>query len=470
MLFNKPYLLFLIGVFAAFVLPAGAQPKKNYNVLLIMSDDLNVNMECYGNPFVKTPNLNSLVKRSVRFDRAYTQFPLCSPSRVSMLTGYRPDVTGVYDLVKLFRDNIPDAVTLPQLFRSNGYFSCRVGKIFHYGVPGQIGTNGQDDSVSWDKRVNPIGIDKKEEDKLVNFTPQRGIGSSFTYMISEGDDELQTDGIAATEAIKVMEEVRDKPFFLAVGFYRPHCPFVAPRKYFEMYPEKVELPKRHPDDWKDIPQVAAWSAENFGVDELKCQEILRAYYASVSFMDAQVGRLLEALDRLKLANNTIVVFASDHGYLTGEHGQWMKQSLFEPSARVPLIISVPGQTNGIPCKRTVELLDVYPTLTDLCGLTPPKDIQGKSLSVLLKNPDARWEKPAYTQVQRILRRGQPDQKFIMGRSVRNERWRYNEWDEGKEGVELYDHQSDPEEYTNLAKDTRYTSVVKDMSALLRKNK
>ena len=448
-----------------------AQEKKKYNVLLIMADDLNNDMECYGNSFVKTPQLDRLANSSIRFDRAYTQFPLCSPSRVSMLTGYRPDKTGVYDLQELFRDNIPEAITLPQLFKNNGYFSARVGKIFHYGVPGGIGTNGQDDSISWDKRVNPIGKDKAEENKLTILTPGRGLGASLTYLIAEGDDEEQTDGIVAKEAIQILENNKDKPFFLAVGFYRPHCPYIAPKKYFDLYPfDKVSIVREHPGDWNDKPQIAKWiDPLNFGLDEIKLREALRAYYASISFMDAQVGKVLDALERLKLKDNTIIVFCSDHGYNVGQHGQWMKQSLFENSARVPLIIALPGVTNGRSSVRTVELLDIYPTLAELCGIKPPKDIQGKSLMPLIKNPNEKWNKPAFTQVQRIINRDKPDQKIIMGRSVRTERWRYNEWDETKMGVELYDHQNDPDEFINLANDVKYASIVKEMSDLLRKS-
>jgi uncharacterized sulfatase len=439
---------------------------KKYNVLFIASDDLNVDMECYGFSFVKTPNLNRLLTRATRFDRAYNQYPLCNPSRASLLTGYRPDVTGVYNLQKNFRENLPKAVTLPQLFMNNGYYSARVGKIFHYGVPGQIGTNGMDDSVSWLKRVNPRGRDKDEEGKLINYTPNRGIGSTLSYLIADGTDEEQTDGMIATEAIKIMEEDRGKPFFLAVGFFRPHCPFVAPKKYFDLYPiEKVSLPKQSGTDWIDKPEVAKWTIPlNWGLDEIKLRESLRAYYASISFMDAQVGRLLHAVDRLKLTDNTIVVFWSDHGYNVGQHGQWMKQSLFEHSARVPLIISVPGITSGKASDRTVELLDIYPTLAELCGLKSPADLQGKTLVPLLKNPASSWNRPAFTQNIRIV-----NGQMIMGRSIRTERWRYTEWNKGKDGVELYDYTTDPDEFINLAKDPKYSSEIKNLSSLLRKN-
>ena len=441
-------------------------PKKKYNILFIAADDLNNDMECYGFSLVKTPNLNRLVKRGTRFDRAYNQYPLCNPSRASLLTGYRPDVTGVYNLQKDFRETLPNAITLPQLFMKDGYYSARVGKIYHYGVPIDIGTNGKDDAASWNKRINPRGRDKDEENKLTNLTPNRGLGSTLSFLMADGTDEEQTDGMIAAEAIKIMEENKEQPFFLAVGFFRPHCPYVAPKKYFELYPlEKVSLPRQSPTDWNDKPEAAKFTTPlNWGLDESKLKEALRAYYASITFMDAQVGKLLDALDRLKLTDNTIIVFWSDHGYNVGQHGQWMKQSLFENSARVPLIISVPGITSGKTSGRTVELLDLYPTLAELCRLKPAADIQGKSLVPLLKKPGADWNRAAYTQVTRIM-----SNQMIMGRSVRTERWRYTEWAGGKHGIELYNHITDPDEFINLAKDPKYSAEIKRLSSLLKTN-
>lgn len=441
-------------------------PKKKYNILFIASDDLNNDMECYDFSFVKTPNLNKLVKRATRFDRAYNQYPLCNPSRASLLTGYRPDVTGVYNLQKNFRETLPGAITLPQMFMNNGYYTARVGKIFHYGVPGQIGTNGMDDSVSWNKRMNPRGRDKAEENLLTNYTPAIPLGAAMSYLMADGDDNEQTDGMIANEAIRIMEDKKLQSFFLAVGFFRPHCPFIAPKKYFDQYHlDKIPMPKESAIDWNEKPEAAKWTRTlNYGLDETKRRELLRAYYASITFMDAQVGKLLDALDRLNLTEKTIVVFWSDHGYNVGQHGQWMKQSLFEHSARVPLIISVPGITSGKTTGRTVELLDIYPTLAALCGLKPPADLQGKSLVPLLKKPDSDWNKAAYTQVTRML-----NGKMIMGRSVRTERWRYTEWDEGKHGVELYDYTTDPDEFINLAKDPKYAADIKRLSSSLKNN-
>lgn len=436
--------------------------QKEMNVLFIASDDLNTRLSAYGHPLVKTPNLDRLAKRGVQFDRAYNQYPLCSPSRVSLLTGLRPDTTRVYDLKTLFRDNIPTVTTLPEFFKQNGYFSARVGKIYHCGVPGQIGTNGLDDPQSWNQVINPSGRDKKEEDLLINYTPNRGLGSSLSWLEAEGDDDEQTDGMVANEAVRLMKENKDKPFFIAAGFYRPHCPYVAPKKYFDLYPiEKITLPVEPADHLRNIPKPAFFTDPLYwGLNEQQRKEVIRAYYASVSFMDAQVGKLLDAVDELGLADNTIIVFWSDHGYLLSEHGQWKKQSLFEEAARVPLVIAAPNaKGNGKVSKRVVELIDLYPTLANLCGMQPPEYLAGADLTPLLNKPKSKWGRPAYTQVLR-------PRENIMGRTVRTERWRYTEWNGGDEGAQLYDHKKDPYEYNNLAEHPGSAKVRAELRTLL----
>lgn len=468
----KTGLILFMSLLTGGELMAQAKKAKPYNVLFIASDDLNTVMHCYGDPLVKTPNLDRLAANAVRFDRAYNQYPLCGPSRASMLTGLRPDVTKVANLESFFRNNLPDVVTLPQLFRNNGYYSGRVGKIYHYGVPSEIGTDGQDDTLSWNERRNPKGRDKTDEGLVINYTPKRALGAAVGFLAADGTDEEQTDGMVATNAIEMMSQHKDQPFFLAVGFFRPHCPYIAPKKYFDMYPlNKVPLPEERDDDWSNKPIAAMFTNPlNFGLDKEKRREAIRAYYASITFMDAQVGRVMAALDSLKLTDNTIIVFWSDHGYTYGQHGQWFKQTLFEPAARTPLMISVPGMAKGKASGRTVELLDVYPTLAALCGLKAPENLQGSSLVPLLKNPGAKWDKAAYTQVERNPNPGAPHiKKKVTGRSVRTERWRYTEWNEGEEGKELYDYRTDPKEFNNLANDPKYAAEVKKLAVLLRKS-
>ncbi len=443
--------------------PAGDSTRPP-NVLFISTDDLNHDLPCYGVPEVHTPNLDRLVRDAVVFERAYCQYPQCSQSRSSMLTGLRPDTIRVYDLKTHFREQVPDAVTLPQLFRRNDYFVARAGKIYHYGNPGDIGTDGLDDDPSWDRVVNPAGRDKAEEHLITNATARRGLGSSISWLAAEGTDEEQTDGLVTTSIISLMEANRDRPFFLAAGFYRPHSPYVAPKKYFDLYPlDEITLPEIDPDDYADVPPIALASVKPwpwFGINRDEARRGKQAYYATVSFVDAQVGRLLDALDRLGLTENTIVVFWSDHGYFLGEKGLWKKQSNFERVARAPMIVRAPGLTTGGNSPRPVEFVDLYPTLADLCGLTPPEDLAGVSLRTLLDEPESPWDRPAFTQV----RRG----RNVFGYSIRTQRWRYTEWGrDGSEGVELYDHENDPHEESNLAQSPEHAEVVARLRDQLR---
>jgi iduronate 2-sulfatase len=456
------------ALIASLVLPVslarGQVPGKKFNVLFIAVDDMNNDLGCYGNSVVKSPNIDRLAARGVRFDRAYCQYPLCSPSRSSVLTGLRPDTTRVFNLKYHFRQGLPDVVTLPQMFINNGYYVARVGKMYHYGNPGDIGTNGLDDKNSWGERYNPAGRDKTAlEADLMNYTPKQGLGAAMAFLADKtGADADHTDGEVATQTIELLEQHKDKPFFIAAGFYKPHCPWIAPGEYFDRYAlDRIALPTIDAGTPENYPPPALTSTHPwpyFGVSPEQARECKRAYYASISFVDAQVGRLIDAVDRLGLADNTVIVFWSDHGYHLGEHGLWFKLSCFEESARVPVIVVAPGTSAaGTVCPRNVELLDLYPTLADLAGLTPPPGLQGTSLRTLLTNPKSPWTRPAYTQVQRP---GFP------GHSVRTERWRYTEWDFGDKGRELYDHDVDPGELHNLSSDANHADVVKAMKALL----
>jgi uncharacterized sulfatase len=389
------------------------------------------------------------------------------------MTGLRPDQIKVYDLDRHFRDELPDVVTLPQAFQKAGYLAARVGKIYHYNVPASIGTDGFDDPPSWNLTVNPKGRDKTDEHLITNAEPHRKISAALSWLAAVGTDEEQTDGMIATEAIRILEKNQSKPFFLAVGFFRPHTPYVAPKRYFDMYPvEQMRLPYAPEGDRDDIPTAAFahnCPIANYDLPRPTLLKATQAYYACVSFIDAQVGRLLDALDRLELSRKTVVVFWSDHGYHLGEHnGIWQKRTLFEQSARAPLIIRAPkSKGNGQSCRRIVEFVDVYPTLTELARVKPPTNLAGRSLVPLLKDPLSKWDGYAVTQVLRPAddRLAKP----VMGCSIRTDRWRYTEWAKGAAGVELYDHHSDPQEFANLAirPDNEAKLVIKRLSPLLR---
>ncbi|MBS0211035.1 MAG: sulfatase [Planctomycetes bacterium] len=455
-------------IIALFAQPASAADKLN--VLLVMADDLNCSLGCYGHEQVKSPNLDRLAAMGTRFDRAYCQYPLCNPSRSSFLTGLRPDQTRVYDNSVQFRSNIPDVVTMPQMFQNNGYFVARVGKLYHYGVPAQIGTDGLDDSPSWQKVVNPRGRDKDDEDKIFSLEPGQ-FGGTPSWLAAEGTDEQQTDAIGAEAAIKLIEANQERPFFIACGFYRPHTPYVAPKKYFGMYPrETLKLAGGPANDRDDIPEAAIQTPPKYHMAEPVMREALQAYFASVTFMDAQVGRLLDALERLKLTDKTIIVFVSDHGYHLGEHGGlWQKRSLFEESARVPLFVVAPGQkAKGQTTTMLAEIIDVYPTLADLCGLKAPENLPGRSLRTQLDDQSAASKPAAFTQVSRPRGKGKGQVECY---SVRTDAFRYTRWGaKGELGVELYDHRTDPKEYDNLAKNPAYARTVAELEKLLPEGK
>lgn len=464
----------LVAMISLAAVTQAADVPRKPNVLFIVSDDLRAALGCYGHPQVKSPNIDRLAARGVKFERTYCQFPLCNPSRASFLTGLRPDTTGVQENATHFRKVIPDVVTLPQMFQQAGYYVARVGKLYHYGVPTQIGTDGLDDPPSWQHKFNPRGRDKDDEEQV--FTLVKGAyGGTLSWLAADGKDEEQTDAIGAEATIKLLEANQDKPFFLACGFFRPHTPYVAPKKYFEMYPKQnIELTKTTENDDDGIPKPALTRkpVEQRMTDDQR-REAMQAYYAAISFMDAQVGKVLDALDRLKLADNTIVVFFSDHGYLLGEHGCWQKQSLFEPSARVPMIIAAPGmKAAGKACGAPAELVDLYPTLADLCGLKPPANLAGVSLKPQLKDAATPGKGYAITQV----RRGggmMGKQPTVKGYSIRTPRWRLTQWENSsgrtiENGLELYDHESDPGEFTNLARDPKYAGTITELVALRNK--
>jgi len=449
--------------------------QRHYNVLFLIADDLRPELGCYGNLIIKTPNIDALAARGTQFNRAYAQFPLCNPSRSSMLNGRYPTQTGVMDNNTYFRAKHPDFVTLPQYFLKNGYATLRTGKIFHGGI---------DDQVSWTEGGEPVdpNIVNRAASPVATGQGAREVGdeeptpqtnrparasASDRIVVLEGDGEAHGDYKIATRAIEFLNKYKDKPFFLAVGFNKPHSPPTAPKKLFDLYDvNKIPLPvdfrtsPQAPEGFPDV-SIPRRNADLFIGREstpAEAREMIRAYYASTSFMDAQVGRVIDELDRLKLRDNTIIVFWGDHGYHLGEKGKWSKAySLWDVGLRVPLIIAVPGQKPE-QSSRVVQLLDLYRTLADLAGLPQPKEIEGRSLAALTRNPKSNWNYPSFAVVQF-------QGKF--GTSVSTERWHYVEWDQDRAGSMLLDLLNDPRELKNLVSDPSRASTVQEMKRLLK---
>jgi len=455
-------LVFSLGIF---IPHSPAQDLKIPNVLFLICDDLNCDLGSYGHPQVKSPNIDKLAARGVRFDRTYCQFPLCGPSRASFMTGLYPDQTLIHRNAVYIREHLPKVKTMSELFRGAGYFATRIGKIYHYNVPKHIGTSGHDDPYSWNQVFNPRGRDVDDEPLIFTLKKDQ-FGGTLSWLAAEGTDDEQTDGMIAAEAIQQLEKYgkNKKPFYLAVGMFRPHTPYVAPKKYFDLYPtDKIKVPTE-PEGYLDtIPKDAAKSIrrkkDQIDLADDLARKAIQAYHASITFADAQVGRVLDALEKNGLAENTIVLFTSDHGYHMGEHGHWQKTTLFENAARVPLILAGPGVTaKGETCEWPVEMVDFYPTLADLAGLKneAPKNLPGISLVPFLSDPTAPNTRPsALTQ-------------YANGYSLRTPQYRYTEWGEnGSGGNELYDHVSDDAEMVNLAGKKEHADLVKQLSKQLR---
>jgi uncharacterized sulfatase len=446
---------FLATALAPFVRTQAAAPPKN--VLFVVADDLtSTALGCYGHPIVQSPNVDSLARDGVRFDRTYCQYALCAPSRASFLTGMRPDTTKVLTNGPDFRDALPNHATLPQLFKNNGYQAIREGKMYHMGVPGTVGTDRWQDAASWTHNGSPQGKEHNSKGEGQNLTPKIGQGVAMQY-VRTPDASEQADFDAANRAIAHLEKHRNDPFFLGLGFVRPHVPFVAPSSYFDKYPLAKIKPYANPaDDLADIPafvpKVLGNTALHMGMNEDQQREALRSYYAAISFMDDQLGRVLRTLEALKLRQNTVIVFMSDHGWHLGEHTFWQKRSLMEQSTKVPFIISAPGRkARGKATRSLVELLDLYPTVAELCGLRPADALHGKSVVPLLDDPRRAHKEVARTQ----LNAGKTE-----GRAARTEHFRYIRWQhEGETAEELYDHRQDPAEFRNVAAQSAYASEL-----------
>jgi iduronate 2-sulfatase len=444
---------------------ADAAPK--YNVLFIISDDLtSTALSCYGNTVCKTPNIDAIAARGTRFTRAYCQGTYCGPSRASFLTGYYPHAIGALGY-KSPRPAIGDRVTWPQHFKNHGYYSARVSKIYHMGVPGGIegGGHGADDAASWTERFNSPGPEWKApgngETLESNPDGKRPVvgGNTFVVVEAEGNDLVHSDGKTAAKACALIDKHKGEPFFLAVGFVRPHVPFVAPAKYYEPFLpySKMKLPPKIEGNWDDIPKAGInyKTSVNMKMDIRRQKKAVGGYYASVAFMDAQVGKVLAALKKSGVADRTIVIFTSDHGYHLGEHDFWAKVSLRDESAQVPLIISVPGQKPAV-CKSFVELLDLYPTLASLCSLPAQPRLQGKDISPMLQDPKHKVRTTAFSVA--------PSRKGFL---LRDKNWAYIQYGEdAKRGIELFDMKADPNQYTNLANAEAHQKTVAQFKARL----
>ena len=438
--------------------------NEKTNVLFIMTDDLNCDLGSYNHDQVISPNIDKLAEDGFLFENAHIQWPQCGQSRASFMTGLYSDQTKHTKLNVDIRTTIPDVITLGQRFRQRGYKSVRIGKIYHYDNPGSIGTSSADDIYTWDYTINPYGRDKEEEYKIKTLKT-RQYGGTLSWLEADGSDEEQTDGIVATEAIEQLEKFAKsgENFFLGVGFFKPHTPYVAPKKYFEMYDiNNIDIPEMSEDFLNTIPEPAAISLRHKGdgkgnqynLSKSEAQEIKRAYYATVSFLDAQVGRIIKKLKDTGLDKNTVVVFSSDHGYHLGEKGHWQKQTLYEKTTRVPLIFSGPGIVSGKKSNSPVELIDIYPTLMDLTKIKSPNHVVGKSLVPIFNNVNHKIRNSALTRW--IATRF----NNVEGYSIKTENYRFVKWGEnGEYGYELYDHEFDSDEMNNLANDPNYMKTV-----------
>jgi iduronate 2-sulfatase len=432
-------------------LPADAAAKPN--VLFLMSDDMRPDLGCYGDPLVKSPNIDALAASGVRFDRAYCQYPLCNPSRTSLLTGRYPVVTGVLNNEVDFRTAHPDWVSLPEHFRANGYAALRAGKIFHGGI---------DDAKAWTEGGDAPRPDGKRASAPV--TPEQRKKQSDRVVVLDGDGESHGDYKTADKAIDYLRRYKDKPFFLACGFTKPHSPPSAPKKWLDRYDAAAEtLPVNFAPRVTipaGFPKASLTPSGDLFISrdasEAEAREVRKAYHASISWTDWNVGRVVAELDRLALRDNTVILFWGDHGYHLGEMGKWSKHnSLFEVGTRVPLIAVAPGAKGRGVVPVPVQTLDLYPTLCELCGLPTPAGLDGKSLKPLLDDPAANWDRPAYTVA---------GNRANLGVAVRTAKYRYAEWADGKNGAMLFDAAADPNELKNLADDPALATVRAEMSA------
>lgn len=440
------------------------QTAQKPNVLFFAVDDLRPELACYGKTYIKSPNIDRIAKNGMVFRRAYCQQAVCSPSRTSLLTGTRPDTTKVWDLVTHFRDAIPNVVTLPQHFKKNGYFVQGMGKIFH---------PGYDDEPTWSvpwktPKAETYANVKTAEVKDEDAAPKNKTKGGPAFESGNVADNFYKDGMVADMAVETIKGLSKKtPFFLAVGFAKPHLPFVSPKKYWDMYnPAQIELAPNpyHP---KGAPEYALTNSNELRnytnmpaegpINDKLARQLKHGYYAAVSYTDAQIGKVLNELERSGMSKNTIIVLWGDHGWKLGEHGEWCKHSNVENDTNAPLLLSVPGmKAAGKQSNALVEFVDIYPTLAELAGLPLPAHLEGSSFKPLLDTPDRPWKVAAFSQYPR---------RKLMGYSMRTDRYRMTVWVDRQDhtkvdATELYDHQTDPQENTNIASLPANKDVVK----------
>ncbi len=465
--------LFLIPLVLSAAIDAADSSRRQPNVLFIAVDDLRPELGCYGVPWMKTPNIDRLAKSGIVFNRAYCQQAVCNSSRASLMTGMRPDTLKVWSLDTHFRDAMPDAITIAQHFKQHGYHTERLGKIFH------TGHGNRDDKRSWSIAPRRVSGSRFGPGALADYKrwmERAGIrggdqGGRPPWQIADVDDSDLTDGAVTDTAIEALSEIKEKPFFLAVGFVNPHLPFAAPRRYWDSYdPESIQLaPNRQPPkhapsyattDWGELRKYHGIPAKG-PLGDPQSRKLRHGYYAAVSYVDAMVGRLLDELDRLDLRDNTIVVLWGDHGWKLGEHGGWCKHTNFELDARVPLLVSAPNQKQrGTKTQSLVEFVDLFPTLCELAQLPLPKRLDGKSFARLLDDPSLPHKAMALSQYPRGR---------VMGYSMRTDRYRLTLWRNRlapfeTQAVELYDHDVDAQENVNIAGDEQ--ALVEKLEAKL----
>ena len=508
----------------------GAEAESGrFNVLFLAADDLRPELGCYGHPLAKTPNLDRLASRGLRFNRAYCQEAICSPSRASLMTGLRPDSLGVVENVTYFRDVNPDVVTLPQHFRTFGYETVYMGKIYH----GRM----TDEAKSWSRKARygkrylprPLNgyqlpenrelISQQREELIAKYgekIARSGLIHANVTECADVPDNAYQDGVTADAAVLTLRELKDKRFFLAAGFHKPHLPFIAPKKYWDLYDPADMILADNPFKPKGAPSIGIHSSfelrtrggvPKYGsIDDDLARHLLHAYLACASYVDAQIGRILDELDRLDLRKNTIIIFWGDHGWHLGEYGIWGKATNFEVGTRVPLIVSPPGGLErGVESDALVELVDMYPTLCELAGIPLPRHLEGCSLAPLVDDPDMPWKKAAFSQfpcpalrewaamplsegmretffgplirdVEAQLAKESPRyskelyDNHVMGYTMRTDRYRLVLWvdyrvpREEPIAVELYDHKDDPKENVNLANSLEHAELVEALTA------